>query len=291
MPKEMISQGRPDAAATKTPCPSNDAPERCDGQTTSLRSVTTTTHSRKYHAESPLGVGFTAGETVALGGGTLIGGEGLVAGDAVISGEGFLAGEAAVAGEGLAVGEALAPGSLIGVDAPATSFHSPLRRAKVSTKRYWPLISIDLPSGILYFPFFTTLRPRTTAASLLSTVTLRSNTSHESALSAPRYMSCKSVALSPTVHKGKTNPASSASTRFTAWTSFSLTTRGQSSSIRVNSVSIAAVSTVSAVGLAAGAIVFAFSAAFWQPPKSTKEKINDSMTKTPFCFIDPLLCL
>src|SRR6185436_5663255 len=121
-------------------------------------------------------------------------GDGLTAGDAVIAGDGFAA--------GLAIGEAVVAGSLTGVLEPATSCHCPLRRAYVSMKRYWPLISIVLPSCPLYLPFFMTLRPLTTAASLLSTFTLRSITSQESALSAPVSISLTSVVLPPMLPSG-----------------------------------------------------------------------------------------
>jgi hypothetical protein len=140
-----------------------------------------------------LGVGETLGAGVALGDGVALG-----AGVARGVGEALAAGEATAAGDPLAVGEAVAAGeaditgSLTGVEAPAISFHSPLRLAYVSMKRYWPLISIVLPVGNFSFPFFTILRPLTTAESLLSTITFRSVTSHESAVSAPDSMSLMS---------------------------------------------------------------------------------------------------
>lgn len=83
------------------------------------------------------GIGLAGG-----GGGTLL--------VAVAAGEGFIAGDTAGAA---AAGEALAAGAVIFVDMPATNFQSPPWRAKVSMKRYLPLMSAVFPSGILYLPF------------------------------------------------------------------------------------------------------------------------------------------
>src|SRR6266550_3785200 len=112
-------------------------------------------------------------------------GKGFFVGDALAAGEAFITGEALAAGDNFGEGDAAATGCLIGTAAPATNCHTPLRLAKLSTKRYCPLISMDFPSGVLYLPFLRILRPDTKAASLLTTLTFRSATSIESALSAP----------------------------------------------------------------------------------------------------------
>jgi hypothetical protein len=96
------------------------------------------------------------------------------------AGEAFSAGDAFIAGEGEPLGLAVAPGFRTGVVAEAMSCHCPLRRANVSIERYWPLMSLDLPSGCLYFPPFTVIRRLATAASVSITLTVRSEISHDS---------------------------------------------------------------------------------------------------------------
>lgn len=81
----------------------------------------------------------------------------VIAGDGFIAGDAFIAGEAAMAGDGDIAGDAEAAGAITRTDAPATNFHSPLRRAKVSMNLYSPLMSVVLPSGILYLPLRTVL--------------------------------------------------------------------------------------------------------------------------------------
>jgi len=67
-------------------------------------------------------------------------------------------------------------------------------------------------------------------------------------------------------------------------TSFSLIARGQSFSMRINSVSIEAVSTVSLVEfvLETGALRFVSTAAGLQPLKIIKENTSEKTDKTPF---------
>src|SRR5207237_4057904 len=101
--------------------------------------------------------GFFVGEALAAG-------EAFIAGEALAAGEAFIAGEALAAGDTFGEGDAAATGCLIGTEAPAINCHSPLRLAKLSTKRYCPLISMDFPSGVLYLPFLRMLRPDTKAA-------------------------------------------------------------------------------------------------------------------------------
>jgi len=68
-----------------------------------------------------------------------------------------------------------------------------------------------------------------------------------------------------------------------------LITRGQSFSILINSVSIAAASIVSVAGLGVVAALLVFSAAFWQPLKSTREIASEMESQEPLIFIVPLL--
>src|SRR5687767_8588986 len=135
---------------------------------------------------------------VAVATGELLGDGALTAGEAAGR---EAAGEALTAGD--AEGDAVVAGdAVILVELPATNFHSPLRRAKVSTKRYLPVISINLPSGILYLPFLISVCPVTTAASLSRTLTLRSLISMSSAVKAPLPMSFRSCCLLPTLPSG-----------------------------------------------------------------------------------------
>src|SRR5262249_43325063 len=110
--------------------------------------------------------------------------EGRAVGEGLALGDAFVVGDAA--GEGFAAG---ASGLAIGTPAEATNCHWPFLRAKVSTKRNWPLTFCVLPSGVLYLPFTTFARRFTTAESLSITLTWSSELSHESAESAPEPMS------------------------------------------------------------------------------------------------------
>src|SRR2546425_13058380 len=111
-----------------------------------------------------------------------------IAGDVFAVGDGFNDGEA------LGVGEAIAAddGPLTGTLAIPINCHCSLRRTKVSTERYSPLMSFVLPSGILYLPPLTTLRTVAIAESLSSTLIATSDTSHESDVKAPDSMSLRS---------------------------------------------------------------------------------------------------
>jgi hypothetical protein len=126
----------------------------------------------------------TAGHGVdaGIGGAGFLDGAGFVAGG-FVAGDGFVAGVALVTGEVDVAGEAAglaAAAPITGVGAEPTSCHWPLRLAKVSTDRYWPLMFWDLPSGVLNLPFVTAMRRLATAASLSITLTFKSDISQES---------------------------------------------------------------------------------------------------------------
>src|SRR5256885_16514366 len=124
-------------------------------------------------------------------------GDAVAFGDVFVAGEGFLtgvpfnSGEAFVAGDGVAAGA----GFRIGTVAEAVICHCPLRRTKVSTDRYWPLMFWEaLESAGLYLPPLTVACSVTTAASLSKTLTTISEGSHESNESARPSMSLMSRA-------------------------------------------------------------------------------------------------
>src|SRR5207237_7543283 len=108
------------------------------------------------------------------------------------AGEGFLTGMPFNSGVALAAGDgvAAAAGFRIGTDADAIICHCPLRRMKVSTDRYWPLMFWALESAGLYLPPLTVAWSVTTAASLSKTLTTISESYHDSNASAALSMCC-----------------------------------------------------------------------------------------------------
>src|SRR5256885_9749584 len=126
-------------------------------------------------------------------------GDAVAFGDVFVAGEGFLTGVPFNSGEAFAAGDGVAAGAgfRIGTVAEAIICHCPLRRIKVSTDRYWPLMSWALASAGLYLPPLTVAWSVTTAASLSKTLTTISESSHESDESAPLSMSLMSRFLSP----------------------------------------------------------------------------------------------
>src|SRR5437588_13058985 len=109
-----------------------------------------------------------------------------IAGDVFAVVDGFIDGEALGVGEDTAVGDAVF-GTVTVAD--PINCHCSLRRTKVSTERFSPLMSCVLPSGVLYLPPLTTLRTVAITESLSSTLIVISDTSHESADKAPDSMS------------------------------------------------------------------------------------------------------
>src|ERR1051325_377102 len=125
-------------------------------------------------------------------------GEGFAAGEAFAAGDCFVMGVAFAAGEAVAAASGFSSGTV----ADATNCHCPLRRRKVSTDRYWPLMFLLWPFGALYLPPLTVVRSRTTAQSLSRTFTVSSDISHESAVSASDSMSLTSISLLPLAPSG-----------------------------------------------------------------------------------------
>src|SRR5437762_14130393 len=121
-----------------------------------------------------------------------------IAGDAFGVGDGFIDGDAFGVGEDIAADD----GPLTGTVADPINCHCSLRRTKVSTERYSPLMSAVLPSGVLYLPPLTTLRAVAIAESLSRTLIAISDTSHESADKAPDSMSLRSWSFPPDVPSG-----------------------------------------------------------------------------------------